>query len=106
MGLYKKGKTCIKAKFHWADLLTCICSHSREKKSLPYSLINMIAVFCDRVQTGETTHDVEFLAINLVFIEKEKNYNRCINYLRRNYRGLQKSHFTLVGISDSCSLTI
>ena len=38
LGLFRKGKTSITAKFHMTDLV--IFSHSREKKSSPYSLIN------------------------------------------------------------------
>ena len=34
-GLFRKGKTCITAKFHRTDLI--ICSHSRERKPLSYS---------------------------------------------------------------------
>ena len=32
LGLFRKGKTCILAKFHRTDLV--ICSHSRERKTL------------------------------------------------------------------------
>ena len=35
MGLFMKGKTHIKAKFHLMDIV--ICSHSRERKSPSYS---------------------------------------------------------------------
>ena len=35
MGLFRKGKTCIIAKFHGTDLV--ICSHSRERKTLACS---------------------------------------------------------------------
>ena len=34
LGLFRKGKTRIIAKFHWTDLV--ICSHSRERKTLVY----------------------------------------------------------------------
>ena len=40
MGLFRKGKTCIIAKFYMIDLL--ICSHSREGKTPSYSQINTI----------------------------------------------------------------
>ena len=36
MGLFRKGKTCNIAKFQRTDLV--ICSHSREGKTLSYSL--------------------------------------------------------------------
>ena len=39
LGLFRKGKTHIIAKFHRTDLV--ICSHSREEKTLSYSKINM-----------------------------------------------------------------
>ena len=38
MRLFRKGKICIIAKFHWTDLV--ICSHSRERKTLTYSRRN------------------------------------------------------------------
>ena len=37
MGLFRKGKTSIIAKFHRTDLV--ICSHSREGKTPSYSRI-------------------------------------------------------------------
>ena len=40
LGLFRKGKTCIMAKFHKTDL--AICSHSREEKSPSYSWINTV----------------------------------------------------------------
>ena len=40
MGLYRKGKTHIIAKFHRTDLV--IFSHSKEGKTLFYSRINMV----------------------------------------------------------------
>ena len=39
-GLFRKGKTCIIAKFHWTDLVNC--SHSREGKTLSYRLLNTV----------------------------------------------------------------
>ena len=39
-GLLRKGETCIIAKFQRTDLV--ICSHSRERKTLSYSQINMV----------------------------------------------------------------
>ena len=39
MGLFRKGKTCVTAKFQRTDII--ICSHSREGKTLSYSRINM-----------------------------------------------------------------
>ena len=41
MGLFRKAKTHIRAKFHWTDLV--IYSHSREGKTLSYSRINRIS---------------------------------------------------------------
>ena len=41
MGLFRKGKTLIIAKFHRTDLV--ICSHSREGKTLSYSQINTVS---------------------------------------------------------------
>ena len=38
MELFRKGKTCIIAKFYRTDLV--ICSHSRERKILSYRQIN------------------------------------------------------------------
>ena len=38
LGLFRKGKTGIIAKFHRTDIV--ISSHSREKKTLSYSQIN------------------------------------------------------------------
>ena len=40
LGMFKKGKICITAKFHRTDLV--ICSYSRERKTPPYSQINII----------------------------------------------------------------
>ena len=40
LGLFRKGKTCIIAKFHSADLI--ICNHSREGKTPSYSQINAV----------------------------------------------------------------
>ena len=40
LGLFRKGKTCIIAKFHRRDIV--ISSHSRERKSPSYSQINMV----------------------------------------------------------------
>ena len=40
MGLFRKGKTRITAKFHWTDLE--VCSHSRERKTLSYSQKNTV----------------------------------------------------------------
>ena len=40
MGLFRKGKTRITAKFHWSDLE--VCSHSRERKTLSYSQKNTV----------------------------------------------------------------
>ena len=40
LALFRKGKTCIIAKFHGTDLV--ICSHSREKKTLSCNQINMV----------------------------------------------------------------
>ena len=40
MGLFRKGKPHIIAKFHSADLV--ICSHSRKRKTLSYRQINMV----------------------------------------------------------------
>ena len=40
MGLFRKGKTCIVAKFHRTDLV--IYSHSGEGKALSYSQINIV----------------------------------------------------------------
>ena len=42
LGLFRKGKTHVIAKFHRTDLV--ICSHSREEKALPYSQINTVHV--------------------------------------------------------------
>ena len=41
LGLFRKGKTHITAKFYRTDLV--ICSHSRERKTLSYSQINMVS---------------------------------------------------------------
>ena len=38
--LFRKGKTCITAKFHRTFLV--ICTHSREGKTLSYSQINTV----------------------------------------------------------------
>ena len=38
--LFRKGNTCVKAKFHRTDLV--ICSHSREGKTPSYSKINTV----------------------------------------------------------------
>ena len=43
MGLFRNGKTCIIAKFHWTDLV--ICSHSRKGKTPSYSQINTVNGF-------------------------------------------------------------
>ena len=43
LGLFRKGKTCIIAKFHRTDLL--ICSHSRGEKTLSCSWINTGALW-------------------------------------------------------------
>ena len=41
LGLFRKGETCIIAKFHWIDLV--MFSHSREeKKTKSYSQINTV----------------------------------------------------------------
>ena len=40
LGLIRKGKTCITAKFHRTDLV--ICSHSREGKTPPNNQINTV----------------------------------------------------------------
>ena len=40
LGLFRKGTTHIIAKFHGTDSI--ICSHSRERKTLPYGRINTI----------------------------------------------------------------
>ena len=40
MGLFRKGKTAIIAKFHRTGLV--ICSHFRNKKTLSYSRINTV----------------------------------------------------------------
>ena len=40
LGLFRKGKTCIIAKFHKTDL--GICSHLEAGKTLSYSQINMV----------------------------------------------------------------
>ena len=40
IGLFRKGKTRIIAKFHRTDLV--ICSHSRNRKTLSYSQINTV----------------------------------------------------------------
>ena len=45
MGLFRKGKTCIIAKFHRTDLV--ICSHSRERKTPSYSRINTVSYLND-----------------------------------------------------------
>ena len=42
LGLCRKGKSPIIAKFHRTDLVLCTCSHSRERKTLFYSRINMV----------------------------------------------------------------
>ena len=42
MGLFRKVKIRITAKFHWTDLV--ICSHSRERKTPSYSRRNMVVV--------------------------------------------------------------
>ena len=42
MGLFRKGKTCIIAKFLRTDLV--ICSHSREGETPSYSQINTVHV--------------------------------------------------------------
>ena len=42
MGLVKKGKTYVIAKFHRTDIV--IGNHSREEKYLSYSRINMVVV--------------------------------------------------------------
>ena len=44
LGLYRKGKTYIIAKFHGTDLV--ICSHSTERKTLCYSQINIVFKEC------------------------------------------------------------
>ena len=41
MGLFRKGKTCIIAKFLTTDL--AICSHSREGETPSYNQINGIS---------------------------------------------------------------
>ena len=48
MGTFRKGKTCIMAKFHRTDLV--ICGHSREGKTLLYGQINMVYVFTEKVE--------------------------------------------------------
>ena len=40
LGLFRKGKTRIIAKFHRADLV--ICSHSRERETPSYNRINKV----------------------------------------------------------------
>ena len=40
MGLFRKGRTRVKATFHRTD--SVICSYSREGKNLSYSRINMV----------------------------------------------------------------
>ena len=40
LGLFRKGKTVILAKFHRTDLVICSCF--REGKTLFYSQINMV----------------------------------------------------------------
>ena len=40
LGLFRKGKTCIIAKFYRTDLL--ICSHSRERETRSYRQINIV----------------------------------------------------------------
>ena len=42
-GLFRKGKTCIIAKFHRTDLV--FFSHSRDGKTPSYSCINMVCTF-------------------------------------------------------------
>ena len=46
MGLFRKGKTRITAKFHRVDLV--ICSHSTERKTKCYSQINMVGRLHER----------------------------------------------------------
>ena len=43
MGMFRKGKTCIIAKFYRTDLV--IYNHSRERKPQSYSGINTVKVF-------------------------------------------------------------
>ena len=43
LGLFRKDKTCIIAKFHTTD--SVICSQSREGNTLSYSRINMVFSF-------------------------------------------------------------
>ena len=42
LGLFRKSKTRIIAKFHRTDLV--FCSHSRERKIPSYSRINMVSI--------------------------------------------------------------
>ena len=42
LGLFRKGKTGITAKFHWTDLV--IFSHCRERKTPSYSRRNRVSV--------------------------------------------------------------
>ena len=49
LGLFRKGKTCIIAKLHWSNFV--ICSFSRERKTLSYSQINMVAQLIMNMQS-------------------------------------------------------
>ena len=53
LGLFRKGKTHIVAKFQRIDLV--VCSHSREEKSLSCSRITMVA----KTPTGATSKTIK-----------------------------------------------
>ena len=68
MGLFRKGKTYIIAKFHRTDLV--ICSHSREGKTPSYSQMNTVDLVLEVLLSsqGSKQEDTQI-------VEKEKKNN-------------------------------
>ena len=60
MGLFRKGKTCIIAKFLWTDLV--ICSHSREGETMSYNRINTVSKFYFYVKLCKNFNSYVFLS--------------------------------------------
>ena len=78
MGLFRKGKTGITAKFHGTDLV--ICSHYRQGKTLSYSQINTVLIlyllFCKCVII------LVIMVQRRLFIEKYL-LSRALNYFAK-----------------------
>ena len=61
MGLFRKGKTCITAKFDGTDLVFCSCF--RKGKTLFYSRINLSALVLKSIFLKNSTYSINFLLL-------------------------------------------